>query len=1064
MNCKFCGKEVDNVKLHVSQLHPAMEFYVTEEVDRKTCPECGADNMKNNQRCDNCLKPFSGEGHNDFECPDCGFKTADKAEYEDHKLSHGDEGYEAFKEWECQDCGEKIPKGQAGKHQEETGHHNISKSSEKEEKLSSVIDKLNKENEPEGGWKDEDYVGENWDFKSHNDKSQAFEGIGFSQGDALKLADISWYDLSTEVQHALEVEEEDKEEHRKSSTDIFNKGDQPETKIDNLDEIDYDIIINESQTSRTKYECERCDTGFRSNEALMTHFNDTHTKSNEFVLDVKNECPFCEEDIDPNTTMGEHLSYNHGINLPQGGSYAGGDTYMGEGNMEGARHQMHNDVKRLNNSEEPPKDGIAHQGYDWQEGEESVESDENINSCPNCGYILSGEVQCPSCGKDNEFSMANPEYEARVAKKKMKQDLDYGNGDIMDDDRTSEFQNGYENIGSCELSGGDWTLNDDESIATCVKCGKTFYDEGKAQDHEMAHAPLDSLFNISGMSGVSDGSCKSCGGQTDGDYTGHLRSTHGVDYIGESKKKSNEAHIIEATEIMGYEESGNPNHDDDTGRFTSGSGGGSSSDDGGSDDGGKHAGTSEKDLIKQIKGGSKDWHDWGRNENTEELYAEIEKRNKAIPKPTGGYPKIFRDDPDAVSKMEQKIAYVEKEQAYWKSIIKFPNRDYQNHSQLGDAKWYETSLISTKLREAKKKLEQIKGQGDLTRHTTYAGGRKSFYYKEEPKGEALSQQDRETLDSLKSGRIEGVHDPQREDRINDLESRESISNESARDILDDYIYDVMKNDNPQFYEWKLYASGRGLTDGEIKYEWDDWKTESETYESISNEYNDDDEAIGQEPFGTTRSIKKMEDDPEGHKKEWSDATEEVPLKNSIGVHPDRIGQLRNPDDSFATGDTYDDYLAVHGSNEVEINIDGVGEWFNNLSHDEQTNIIGFGHGRNYETLGSSDQSLVVVEYRNRGLSGESIAKEYMLEPSSTDSTQCVICGQSVDDHSNPSTYYRGMHGTAPPTDHYFLGGNVEYGLDKYGESISKEAEDDDKCIECGASGRALRDGRCAMCD
>jgi len=106
---------------------------------------------------------------------------------------------------------------------------------------------------------------------------------------------------------------------------------------------------------------------------------------------------------------------------------------------------------------------------------------------------------------------------------------------------------------------------------------------------------------------------------------------------------------------------------EDSGKFTSG--GGSS--------GGKHSKTTTKDLINSIKGGSKDWHEWGRNEKTEDAYAEIERRNRDVPKPSGKYPKIFRDDPDAVSKMEQKIKVIEDQQEYWKKIIKFPNRDYQ---------------------------------------------------------------------------------------------------------------------------------------------------------------------------------------------------------------------------------------------------------------------------------------------------------------------------------------------------------------------------------------------------
>ncbi len=176
---------------------------------------------------------------------------------------------------------------------------------------------------------------------------------------------------------------------------------------------------------------------------------------------------------------------------------------------------------------------------------------------------------------------------------------------------------------------------------------------------------------------------------------------------------------------------------EDSGKFTSG--GGAS--------GGKHSDKSEKDLVKAIKGGSKDWNDWNRTEKNEELYAEIEKRNKEVPspkRPEGAKGTIFRDDPDAVSKMEAKVEYLEDIQAYWKKIIKFPHRDYQNHDQLGDAKWYAMSNNSANLRDAKKKLAGIKAQQErgtqLVRKPTYKSdqygkSKPRFYYSEEPKGE-----------------------------------------------------------------------------------------------------------------------------------------------------------------------------------------------------------------------------------------------------------------------------------------------------------------------------------------
>ena len=61
-----------------------------------------------------------------------------------------------------------------------------------------------------------------------------------------------------------------------------------------------------------------------------------------------------------------------------------------------------------------------------------------------------------------------------------------------------------------------------------------------------------------------------------------------------------------------------------------------------------------------------------------------------------------------------------------------------------------------------------------------------------------------------------------------------------------------------------------------------------------------------------------------------------------------------------------------------------------------------------------------------------------LDPKETESTICVVCGRDWDNHSNPNTDYRGTRGDAPSTDHYFLGGDIEYGLDKYGEARATE--------------------------
>lgn len=149
---------------------------------------------------------------------------------------------------------------------------------------------------------------------------------------------------------------------------------------------------------------------------------------------------------------------------------------------------------------------------------------------------------------------------------------------------------------------------------------------------------------------------------------------------------------------------------------------------------------SEKDLVKGIKAGKKDFKDWYRNDSNEKFYAEIERRNKDVPKPKrpeGAGGTIFQDDPKAIEKYEKKITYLENQQDYWKKIIKFPARDYKNRNQLGDAKYYEMSNNSANLNTTKKQLAKVKERKEsgttLERKVTYKGGKPRFYYKENPK-------------------------------------------------------------------------------------------------------------------------------------------------------------------------------------------------------------------------------------------------------------------------------------------------------------------------------------------
>ena len=123
-------------------------------------------------------------------------------------------------------------------------------------------------------------------------------------------------------------------------------------------------------------------------------------------------------------------------------------------------------------------------------------------------------------------------------------------GDLGGSDDSYDFESyrAGENMEDLEISGYNFTgLND--SMIECVTCGKTFIVgsyprtsvgqvEIEAQNHSATHQDLDELFNISGLSGTSDGSCKRCGAiPENGDYKGHLR-THGIgeadpDYAGD---------------------------------------------------------------------------------------------------------------------------------------------------------------------------------------------------------------------------------------------------------------------------------------------------------------------------------------------------------------------------------------------------------------------------------------------------------------------------------------------------------------------------------------------------
>ncbi len=95
--------------------------------------------------------------------------------------------------------------------------------------------------------------------------------------------------------------------------------------------------------------------------------------------------------------------------------------------------------------------------------------------------------------------------------------------------------------------------------------------------------------------------------------------------------------------------------------------------------------------------------------------------------------RIFQDDPDAVSKLEVKLARLEKEKAYWKGLKPLP-RTYQANEPDGAKRSFELPNINANIRSVKQKIELIKSRQEknigLERKTTFKNGRKVFFYEE----------------------------------------------------------------------------------------------------------------------------------------------------------------------------------------------------------------------------------------------------------------------------------------------------------------------------------------------
>ena len=137
------------------------------------------------------------------------------------------------------------------------------------------LDQDQVQSDPDGDVDDLDQdqkdLSESWSRKSFNQKVDALEAVGFRQGKALRFASLAFEDFSKELQEAIDsVTQEDAEDEQ----EFIEQTRKNEEKA-GLVEVDYNNI-GESRTARSKYECEFCNCGFKSNESLTVHYNDLH--------------------------------------------------------------------------------------------------------------------------------------------------------------------------------------------------------------------------------------------------------------------------------------------------------------------------------------------------------------------------------------------------------------------------------------------------------------------------------------------------------------------------------------------------------------------------------------------------------------------------------------------------------------------------------------------------------------------------------------------------------------------------------------------------------------------
>jgi len=417
-DCPYCANEVDNLATHTAQFHEAMEGYELDEEEKNfgsvlnsnttgklNVPKRWGDNHGK-------YDGFAPNRDNDDLYPSVGEAVArEEADYR----NGGDQ---------CANCGHKFKdRGECPNCTSKEAYANEDDMDDLQFKELHGYDWRDKKNE------DED---KKWDFKSNNDKVESFESLGFTQGEAITMANLNWSNLSTEVQDAL------KQQKREDDIDNFNDEiASPASPIDAGD-VDYNII-GESLTSRTKYECEYCNSGFRSNESLAIHHNDIHAISME-----------------------------------------GLDGYEGKEEInQYTRQEMKKQVDYLRDTEDTEK--TKQSGFDWQQGGEGEleDSDDDASTYPDedeaweskkrfnehvTDYWWWKHVKWES-GMDQDFLYC------KICNKDLYVDASYNGDGSQSDSNVNTVVVKHLNYHGIRENGGEAKANENKTF-TCEFCGK----------------------------------------------------------------------------------------------------------------------------------------------------------------------------------------------------------------------------------------------------------------------------------------------------------------------------------------------------------------------------------------------------------------------------------------------------------------------------------------------------------------------------------------------------------------------------------------------------------------